>query len=181
MNMLYKNQVFLLPSLFKILFLARYKLLDVALPDVNLKVLFSGQMPNAHSGMARSSAARSGNGAGRGRRYAPYEGTCRRLKSRSALALASQRNNLASCFLRCFFLHKVRRKAVAKACSLLGLTLCSPRLEARTFKFIIQWWGVHRTEGLAQGVADLDGVSLLRKEWRQRIIHLFQIFHREPL
>lgn len=31
----------------------------------------------------------------------------------------------------------------------------------RLAKFIIQWWGVHRKEGVAQRVADFDGVSLI--------------------
>ncbi|KAG4905987.1 hypothetical protein JHK86_057234 (mitochondrion) [Glycine max] len=35
----------------------------------------------------------------------------------------------------------------------------------RLAKFIIQWWGVHRKEGVAQRVADLDGVSLIEEEY----------------
>ncbi|KAH0730171.1 hypothetical protein KY289_001359 [Solanum tuberosum] len=37
----------------------------------------------------------------------------------------------------------------------LGLTLCSCGSEVRTWKRIIQWWGIHRAEGLTQGVAGI--------------------------
>ena len=37
--------------------------------------------------------------------------------------------------------------------------------EAKTGKFIIKWWAVHRKEGVAQRVADLDRVSLIEEEY----------------
>lgn len=46
-----------------------------------------------------------------------------------------------------------------------GLTVSFLGSEAKTGKFIIQWWAVHRKEGVAQRVADLDRVSLIEEEY----------------
>lgn len=43
-----------------------------------------------------------------------------------------------------------------------GLTVSFIGSEAKTGKFIIQWWAVHRKEGV---VAYLDRVSLIEEEY----------------
>ncbi|KAI5664221.1 hypothetical protein M9H77_23544 [Catharanthus roseus] len=50
------------------------------------------------------------------------------------------------------------------------------RLGAKTGKFIIQWWGVHKKEGVAQEVANLDRVSLIEEEYALalRLMHLIR-------